>query len=130
MKELAMDADEVLLRLGQQARASIADFIEPIGEHQFFLNMDKVKEKGHLIKKIRYTASGPEIELHDPQAALVHIGKHFALFTDRVKVENWRDEVIELIREGKVDSDDVIEELGSELAQELFESAGIPISSS
>lgn len=81
----AMTADEALIRLAEQARASIEDFADiregiPNG---LFLNFEKAKAAGKLglIKKIKYNAQGyPEIELYDAQAALVHLGKHLGLF--------------------------------------------------
>lgn len=40
---------------------------------------------------------------------------------------SWREEVISLIRSGRVTSEQVIEELGLDLASELFVSAGISV---
>ncbi len=90
LQEKTMSADEVLVRLGEQARADISDFFDVhdgLG-NMFFLNLDKAKKAGklHLIKKMKYSAAGlPELELYDAQAALVHIGKHHGLFTDNVQ---------------------------------------------
>jgi hypothetical protein len=39
--------------------------------------------KGHLVKGIKHTRYGDDIEFYDAQAALVHIGKHLGLFDDR-----------------------------------------------
>lgn len=88
--ERAMSADEVLLRLGDMARASIEDFsdIHEGVEHGIYINFNKAKERGklHLIKKVKYTDKGlPEIELHDAQAALVVLGKHHKLFTEKIE---------------------------------------------
>lgn len=81
----AMTADEALLRLAEQARASIEDFadIQDGIPNGLFLNFEKAKRDGklHLIKKLRYNAQGyPEIELYDAQAALHLLGKHLGLF--------------------------------------------------
>lgn len=81
----AMTADEVLIRLADQARGSLADFADvrdgvPNG---LFLNFEKAKAAGklHLIKKLKYNPQGyPEIELYDSQAALVHIARVLGLF--------------------------------------------------
>ncbi|MCP4536244.1 MAG: terminase small subunit [Chloroflexi bacterium] len=85
--ESAMSADEVLLRLGEQARGSLSDFvdIDPSGSGVYRVNLDKAKERGklHLIKTLIPTANGARIELHDAQAALVHLGRHHKLFTDK-----------------------------------------------
>lgn len=84
----AMTADEVLVRLAEQARGSIEDFadIQDGIPNGLFLNFEKAKAAGKLglIKKVKYNAQGyPEIELHDAQAALVHIGKALGLFTEQ-----------------------------------------------
>lgn len=99
-REQLMSGDEVLGRLSQQARSSIADFIErrsypeigkdglPTGAQieSFGLNWDAVQEKGHLIKSITQTANGPRLELHDGQSAIVNLGKYHKLFVERQDV--------------------------------------------
>jgi phage terminase small subunit len=104
LTELKMGADEVLTRLSDHARGSIAVFIdisEPDAKieapetmdeaHAVYsgwrLNLAKAKkaDKLHLIKKLKSGQWGPEIELHDPQAALIQIGKHHKLFVDKVE---------------------------------------------
>ena len=94
--EKAMSADEVLLRLADQARGDIGDFMD-IESMSFDLNLQKAKEKGltHLIKKAKQRTvttvdkSGEEtetnvieLELYDSQGALVQLGRHHKLFTD------------------------------------------------
>jgi phage terminase small subunit len=91
--EAAMQADEVIARLADIARGTIADFIEikPGLTGDVFMNFDKAQRLGkmHLIKKIRYNSRGqPEIELHDSQAALVALGKLHSLFSDRIEVSD------------------------------------------
>jgi hypothetical protein len=44
-----------------------------------------------------------------------------------IKVEDWRSEVVALLREGKVTPEQVEAELGKSLAQELFNAVGIPV---
>lgn len=99
IKEKAMSADEVLLRLGDMARGDFGDFVD-IESMSFSLSLQKAKELGltHLIKKVKQRTTITmkkdgddeevhwfEIELHDSQAALVHLGKHHKLFTDKVE---------------------------------------------
>ena len=90
LAETAMSANEVLVRLSDQATASVADFVEasPIEGKpgRFILDMGEVRKRGHLVKKIRYTQHGLEVELHDAQSALVHLGKYHKLFADRMEV--------------------------------------------
>lgn len=49
------------------------------------LNLEQARDRGklHLLKKYKEGQWGPEIELHDPQAALTLLGKHHGLFVER-----------------------------------------------
>lgn len=97
MAEISMQTDEVLLRLTQQARSNVGDFIvvqqhidpktgKPIQE--FTIDMDKVIISGHLIKKLSYNARGkPTIELYDAQNALALIGKTYGMFIDKLEAD-------------------------------------------
>lgn len=87
MDELCMSAEEILFRLSEQARSSIADVIEPIGQRTFLIDIDKVAEFGHLIKKIKHTKHGVEIELYSSQEALNLLGKHRSLFKQEVIIQ-------------------------------------------
>ena len=88
--ELAMSADEVLLRLADQARGNMADFVTFVeGVRVPILDLSKAERVGkmHLVKKLKYTADGGvEFELYDAQAALVQLGKVHKLFTDKQDV--------------------------------------------
>jgi len=96
LREAALSADEVLARLSEQARVSIADFVQEgtlpivdkdgnvVGEQQVVeINWAMIKKKGHLIRSITNTRAGPKLELHDAQSALITIGKAHKLFIDR-----------------------------------------------
>jgi phage terminase small subunit len=100
LAELAMEADEVLVRLAEHARGSLACFLREVnGELWPDLTTDEAKQHLHLLKKIKpkkrvggtaedqWVETEIELELHDPQAALVHIGRHHKLFTDRLEQE-------------------------------------------
>lgn len=95
LQETAMQADEVMMRLAEHARGDIMALLDPA---TLTLDFEKAKANGatRLIKKIKQTVvtSGRpdgseqqteilEVELHDAQAALVHIGRHEKLFTDK-----------------------------------------------
>jgi hypothetical protein len=95
MEEYTMQANEVLYRLAQQARANIADFVtlerRPILDNEnnivgyddvISLNWDTIHERGYLVKSITSTQYGPKLELHDSQTALITIGKHLQLFRE------------------------------------------------
>jgi phage terminase small subunit len=91
--EAAMQADEVIARLADIARGTIADFIEikPGLPGDFFVDLERAKRMGkmHLVKRIKYNSHGqPEIELYDSQAALVALGKLHSLFSDRIEVSD------------------------------------------
>lgn len=83
LSAVVMTSDEVLSRLSQQARADIANFMS-FGEGTWKLDLDKIKEFGHLIKKIKQGRWGLEIELYDAQAAMIQIGKAHGIFSDRI----------------------------------------------
>ena len=84
IEEKAMSADEVLLRLAEQARGDISDFLGDTGG----IDWEKVKEKGYLIKSILHRkGQQSKIELYDSQAALTWLGKHHRLFVERREIE-------------------------------------------
>lgn len=97
LAERTMGADEVLVRLAEQARGDIGDFVAVAANGDVALDFASAQDKTHLIKKVtqrhstRTTkdASIEEVvltlELHDAQAALVHIGKHHQLFATKVE---------------------------------------------
>jgi phage terminase small subunit len=94
MGELKMSSNEALLILTEHARGSLNDFINE--NDQIDLDRARAAGKMHLVKKYKttkrtikdMTEETVEIELHDPQAAAVHIGKHHGAFVDRSAVEN------------------------------------------
>lgn len=159
-----MKANEVLFRLGQQARADIGVFFKIIEEWTYYplptqeildavevedtSNPDKPETRvsylvrhialdadrlidpsySHLLHKVTDSPrSGLTIELYNKQNALVHLGKHYALFTDKVKHEDWRSDAIEFIRNREVSYEALADEFGNDLATELFKAAGVPV---
>ena len=127
--EKTMGADEVLVRLGQQARAEysayivtqshlnlialaqdgkldlipsdvgpsgevdvpalykagvLADLADYILDSRGTVDLEAMKRDGkmHLVKKIKPTRFGNEVEFFDGQTALLNIGRHHKLFTD------------------------------------------------
>jgi len=101
LKELQIGADEVLVRLTEQARGSMADFINP---KTGTIDLVKAEKAGklQLIKSFRRSTGKTRmvsVELYDAQAALVQLGKHLKLFSEEVQhtgeltiryVNNWR----------------------------------------
>ena len=45
----------------------------------------------------------------------------------KVTVEDWRSEVVQLLIDGRITQEDIIDDFGSDLATELFIAAGIPV---
>lgn len=100
-QEKTMSQHEVLARLTEMARASLSDFVSiaPDGTYTFNLAQAARNNKMHLLKKIAFSRGRLEIELCDSQAALVTLGRHHKLFTD--KSENVSEISIHVVREAK-----------------------------
>ena len=87
LADLTMSANEVLVRLADQARSSMADFVYVTKDGQIKISLANAA-KLHLIRKISLTAEGGlQIELYDAQDALKLIGQHHKLFTQKHEVE-------------------------------------------
>ena len=65
------------------------------------------------------------VKIHDAQSALVQLGRYHKLFTDKVEMVTWEDEALRDIRAGLVTYADVSDNLGDELARQLFQKAGV-----
>jgi phage terminase small subunit len=85
LAEIAMGPNEVLARLSEMASSSMEDFInaDKLGVRVVDLRRAAQRGKLHLVKKVSETQHGLAIELHDPQAALVQLGRYHKLFVDR-----------------------------------------------
>lgn len=132
LTEKTMQSHEVLSRLSEQATADPSDFFDinaMTGQPR--LDLAKAAERGkiHLIKKITFGELGfvKSIELHSSQAALVHLGKAYGLFTDKLQIDDWRSRAIEDIREGRIAYQALADGFDESLAADLFRAAGIPI---
>lgn len=128
--EMAMSADEVLARLSEHARANVANFL--------LLSMSEIAThpRAHLLKKVKQTKRTTkdnetyetiEFEVHDPQAALVHLGRYHKLFVDRVQQDDWRSQAIADIRNGNITFEALADAFDNSLAAELFAEAGVPV---
>lgn len=82
--ELMMSADEVLTRLTEQARATYSAYFTADGAVD--LESLLADGKGHLIKKIKPTKDGLEIEFCDAQTAIFTIAKIHGLLRERTEV--------------------------------------------
>ncbi len=99
LSETAMSANEVLMRLAEQARGDIGEYIvKDDGNLTIDIESAKEAKRTHLIKKLtqrRFVRTTDDyrdeettitIEMYDAQAALVQLGKHHKLFVDRQEV--------------------------------------------
>jgi len=96
LDQAAMPADEVLARITDHARADIDDFLDADGA--FDLTKARRGKRTALLKKLKTKTTTRtvgemevqtvevEFELHDAQAALVHLGKYHKLFADRTEL--------------------------------------------
>lgn len=113
LAELKASADEVITRLTDHARGTMEDFIV-IGEGgDASINLNQARERNrlHLVKKLkskrRKLKDGnlefeTEIELYDAQNAIVQLGRHHKLFTDKVeddRVKALIDELADIRRQ-------------------------------
>ena len=86
LDEAALSTSEILARLSEHATASLEHFITlqdgQEGDAAYRLDLHKARRlnKLHLVKKIRPTQHGIAIELHNPQAALIQLGKYRGLW--------------------------------------------------
>lgn len=86
MKALTMAADEVLLRISQQAAVGYAAYLRPDGTVD--LTRLLADGMGHLIKGFKHTKFGVEVEFFDAQKALGLLGKHHGLFGANGREDN------------------------------------------
>jgi phage terminase small subunit len=84
----AMPANEVLARLSEFAAADIGDFLDVDEANLWRVNLWKAKRGGRtrLIKKVKQTKDGTEIELHSPADAIDKLMKHHGLYKDRLEL--------------------------------------------
>ena len=109
LDQAAMPADEVLSRITDHARADIDDFLNADGS--FDLTKARRGKRTALLKKLKTKTTTRtvgemevqtvevEFELHDAQAALVHLGKYHKLFIDRSENRNYDIDLSKLTNE-------------------------------
>jgi len=84
LDERGLTKFEVLDRLSDHARGEYADFIGDEGT----VDLKGLREAGlmHLVKKTSFDRNGNlTVEFHDPQTALVHLGKAHGIFSERIE---------------------------------------------
>ncbi len=83
VSERSMTADEVLVRLAEQARSLYAEYIDEWGK----VDIKRMKDDGkaHLIKKVTITRHSRVVEFYDGQAALFLLAKATGVAPDRME---------------------------------------------
>lgn len=83
LSERALTASEVIMRLGEQARNEHGKYVDKDGT----VDLSKLiaDGKSHLIKGIKETKYGKNIEFYDAQAALALLGKHHNIFKEETE---------------------------------------------
>jgi len=94
LKRTEMERAEAMVRLTRIARFDLSQYILPDGT----VDLPKLlaSEDACVIKRIKATRYGPEIELHDKLAALDRIGKALGLFGDKVEVNATMNGTLEI----------------------------------
>lgn len=132
--ETIMTPEEVLTELSIIARGDMGNFVDD-NSLSINLNTDKARSKMRLVKKIKYvTQVGDdsqtdtvEFELYDKVKALELLGKYYALFKDRVQVDDWHTQAIEDIKRGIIDYHSLRDAFDEPTASSLFIAAGATI---
>lgn len=96
LSETAMTADEVLKRLAEHARGNLGDFLSTTPDGEIQLNLDNPAASTRLIKEVTQRRTVRDdveetiltVKLYDAQAALVQIGKHHKLFTEKMEIDD------------------------------------------
>lgn len=92
LSDLAMPANEVVYRIGKQAKSSLGDFVNVDDNGNFRIALNNPGADLSLIKKLKHKRTSYkdnkgqithvddyyEFELHDAQSALIHLDKRFS----------------------------------------------------
>lgn len=95
LSEKVMNADEILVRLSEIGRFNAGDYIHVktdhnTGIHHTFVDVEQMKKDGfgYMIKNVKRTREGDQVELHDQEKMWELLGKHHKLFTDRTESQS------------------------------------------
>ena len=137
LDERVMSANEVLTRTADIARGDLTEWIDADG--RLDVTALKASGKGHLLKKYRVTRRThstkggdetetvtTEVELYPADAAHDRLMRYHGLYNDKVRLTDWQDEVIDLLRRRELEPADV-RAAYPDLADEFFTRAGIQV---
>lgn len=87
LDEKVMTADEALAELSDMARLDLSPYVY-YARGLILVDTDELKAAGlgPMIKGVKNTRDGPQVEFYDKQRALEMIAKHHGLLTDHVDV--------------------------------------------
>jgi hypothetical protein len=107
-----MQVEEVLYRQTEVARADMDDFFtyDPKSRSlRFDYGKAQARGKTHLIKKLKFTIHGIEVELHDAMAAQERLMRHHGAFNDSLTVsvdlDNTPDDLLEAFVQRRISID-------------------------
>lgn len=85
--EAAMTAGEVLALLAEQARAAYAEYLTVGADQKPFVDVARMiaDGKAHLIKSLKYTRNGINVEFHSAESARELIARVHGLMTDKIE---------------------------------------------
>lgn len=117
-----MQADEILARLSEMGKSAHAQYIMPNGSVDIARMVDD--GNAHLIKGIKRTKHGDVYEFHDAKSALELHGKYYAMWKDKFEISSpLEKEVLQMLKNGDVTSEQVKEVLGESAARRVIEAA-------
>lgn len=128
MEAAGLTDAEIIHRLKEQATADYEELIvyDDWGYHSLDVAGFLKAGNGHLIKEIKEErGQGGKakltVKLHDAQTALLNLAKIKGLFKD--DRPQWQIEIVNLVIKGDATIEQVKEEFGDDLVNELFKSA-------
>jgi hypothetical protein len=126
-----LDANMILQQIQDIATMNIADFINinpQTGEPEWDLNRAQAAGKLGVIRGIKRTRYGLELEFYDKLSALKLLGQHEALFVTVSRTEEWKISAIRDIQNERVSYQDLVQVFDDpDLVAQLFLEAGVPI---
>lgn len=127
-----LDANMILHQIQAIATADIGDFLDfdEQGNLHWDLQRARAAMKLGVVKSIKQTRNGLDVELYDKLAALKLLGQHEALFVTVSRTEDWRISAIRDIQNERVGYADLMDAFGDPLlVGQLFIEAGVQLPS-
>jgi phage terminase small subunit len=121
LRERIMSPEEALERLTQHATGAHSEYVNDDGKVDI---ARMVKDgKAHLIKSIKETKYGKVYEFYGAQSAIQLMGKYHDLWSDKIKIVGWQDDIVQSLKDGVVSPKDVREAF-PDIAEQLLLRAG------